>query len=437
MQTKATPKRALALLLTLALLTVSLTVLLPVAASADQEIQNFSYQTVVGDGVSSSSTQLRFVFTIGKLEYIRAGFVFSLSNDNPTVGGDDCHVYDATTAYRSITADSVTTPAPDGRWWVVVKLTDIGHVSFDTTIYVSAFVQDGEGIRYETTSITVLEAFDFDMHICKQSNIAGSTLQISKTLDLIQNGDHFYPTNENPNGKDAYFEVALLWNPTMANYGNDCFHLCLNYQGAGQANFYYFYPKDDASSAYCKFAGGFDYGADGGANPIIYGPAGTPGLPKEGYPNVGEYGWHMVGVRFHQAAALDNGNVVYSGTSYLYIDGELVWQVNLNITGKFQGTYKEDGQTKEYKNFLFIATNNGGVLEYEDNPNANRVRMQLRGEKAAGTTDPFYLIYHNASWSVVPTDFEPTVEPVADPAASTITINGRDFADAFYFAPKN
>ena len=138
MQTKATPKRALALLLTLALLTVSLTVLLPVATSADpEEIQDFSYQTVVGDGVSSASTQLRFVFTIGTLDYVRAGFVFSLSNNNPTVDGDDCHPVEATAAYRSITADSVTTPAPNGRWWVVVKLTDIGHVSFDTTIVVN------------------------------------------------------------------------------------------------------------------------------------------------------------------------------------------------------------------------------------------------------------------------------------------------------------
>ena len=435
MQIKATPKRALALLLLLALLTVSLTVLLPVATAADpEEIQDFGYQTVVGDGVSSASTQLRFVFTIGTLDYMRAGFVFSLTNSNPTVDGDDCHVYEASGAYHSITADDVTTPAPDDRWWIAVKLTGIGHISFDTTIYVSAFVQDGEGTRYKTTSISVLEAFDFDMHICKRSNIASSTLQISKTLSEIQGDDHFYPTNENPYGKDAYFEVALLWNPTMANYGNDCFHLCLNYQGAGQANFYYFYPKDDAPSAYCKFAGGFDYGADGGASPILYGPPGTEGGTIDYYPNLGEYGWHTVGVRFHQAAALDNGNVVYSGTSYLYIDGELVWQVNLDISGKFQN---KAGKTPEYKNFLFIATNNGGVLEYEDNPNANKVRMQLRGEKAAGTTDPFYLIYHNASWSIVAAGFEPTVEPVADPAASTITIDGRDFADAFFFAPKD
>ena len=220
MQTKVTRKRAVALLLLLALLTVSLTVLLPVASSADpEEIQDFSYQTVVGDGVSSASTQLRFVFTIGTLDYVRAGFVFSKTNPNPTVDGDDCHPVEATAAYRSITADSVTTPAPNDRWWIAIKLTGIEHISFFTPIYVSAFVDDGSEITYETTSVTVLEAFDFSMTFYNRSNSASTTLQVSKTLDLIQNGDHFYPAPGYPNGKDAYFEVDILWNPTMAHYG--------------------------------------------------------------------------------------------------------------------------------------------------------------------------------------------------------------------------
>ena len=274
--------------------------------------------------------------------------------------------------------------------------------------------------------MSVCEAFDFDMTLYKRSHSASTTLQVSKTLAQIQNGDHFYPTNENPNGKDAYFEVDILWNPTMAHYGNDCFHFCLNYNGGGQDNFFYFYPRDDASSAWCKFAGGFDYGCGTGATPILYGPAGSEGLPKEGYPNLGEYGWHKIGVRYHQAAALDGDNVVYSGVSTLFIDGELVWQVNLNMS-----RFTTD------KNLLFTATNNGGVLEYADNANAANVRMQLRGEKTASTTDPFYLIYRNPSWSVVAPAFTPNVQPVATPAASTIKIAGINFSDAFYFAPNN
>ncbi|MBR5044176.1 MAG: hypothetical protein IKX66_02400, partial [Clostridia bacterium] len=34
------------------------------------------------------------------------------------------------------------------------------------------------------------------------------------TTDVLD-GDHFYPTDQNPNGKDFVFEMAILWNETM------------------------------------------------------------------------------------------------------------------------------------------------------------------------------------------------------------------------------
>ena len=424
MQMKATSKRALALLLTLALLTVSLIVLLPVATSADpEEIQDFSYQTVKNDDVSSASTQLRFVFTIGTLDYERAGFVFSLTNDEPKVDGDGCHVVEATAAYRTITADEVATPAPNDRYWIAAKLTNIGHISFFTPIYVSAFVDDGTEITYETKSVTVLEAFGAEVY----DQSATKMFLKHKTAPEMLNGDHFYPTAQHPNGLDAYFEIDVLWNETMANSTGNAFKFCLNYQGGNGDNFFYFYPMDNASGAWCKFAGGFDAGWGEGVSSILEGPPGQKNQSKENYPNLGEYGWHRIGFRIHQAAALEAGNVVYSGVASLYIDGALVWKTEMNMNN-----------VNTHHNLLFTATNNAGVLTYADNPNADKVRMQLRGHDANfGGTDPFYFIYKNVSWSVVDPSWTPDVEPVADPVASTIKIAGNNYSDAFYFAPKN
>ena len=239
-----------------------------------------------------------------------------------------------------------------------------------------------------------------------------SMLLLTKTLPDMLNGEHFYPTEENPEGLDAYFEMAILYNETMANFANDAFLFTFNFKGGNGDNLFYLYTKDNASSAWCKFSGGFDYGRGKGDNPILFGPAGTQGGTKDTYPNLGEYGWHKIGVRMHQSAALDGDNVVYSGVSYLYIDGELVWKVDLNME-----------QFVTHKNLLFTATNNAGVLVYADNANADKVRMQLRGEGINNSSAPFYFIFGDVSWSVVDPDWIPAVEPVADPTPAEYKIN--------------
>ena len=269
------------------------------------------------------------------------------------------------------------------------------------------------GERMETEAIEyvpyVYNPADLDSYT--YNNDKGMLL-ITKTLPDILNGDHFYPTEENPQGKDLYFEMSILWNETMANFGNDAFLFCLNYQGGNGNTFFYFYPKNDAPSAWCKFAGGFDYGCGKGDTPIISGPSGVQGGVKADYPNLGEYGWHKVGVRVHQEATLDGDNVVYSGVSTLYIDGAAVWKVDLNMD-----------KVNTNKNLLYTATNNNGTLTYAENANANKVRMQLRGEKINDSTAPFYFIFGEVSWSVVDSTWAPAFEPVADPTPATYKVS--------------
>ena len=155
-----TRKKAVSLLLILAMLTVLLAALVPIVSTADgDEIQDFGYQAPTDYTMLDDFTNLRFVFTVpeDKLpSYTAAGFVFSKSVAEPTVGGENCKTANATAAYRSITADGKTVEADDGRYWIAVKMTNIPQSYFDGPIYVRAFVDNGEDVTYSAaTEISV------------------------------------------------------------------------------------------------------------------------------------------------------------------------------------------------------------------------------------------------------------------------------------------
>lgn len=156
-------RRSLALAVLLAAILI-LALLIPAlrvsAGEPETEIEDLSFQTVKTDNVESGETDLRFLFTVGSLDYTRVGFVFSKTNANPTEGGVGCTVYDTDVVYSTVIADGETVAAPNGRYWAAIKITGIENGYFDTPIYVNAFVEDGEGIRYAAaTRITVCEAF--------------------------------------------------------------------------------------------------------------------------------------------------------------------------------------------------------------------------------------------------------------------------------------
>lgn len=170
-------------------------------ASADEpeaEFADFGYQTVAADSVESDSTSLRFVFTVGSLDYDRVGFVFSKTNKNPTVGGGGCTVKETTVAYSSITADGKSVPAPSGRYWVAIRMNDVWNEFFDTPVYVNAFVEDGLGVRYATAeSVTVCQAFGIE-------RIADDFEPI---LRFVVASDVHY--NSEPDGQDVKFHTML------------------------------------------------------------------------------------------------------------------------------------------------------------------------------------------------------------------------------------
>ena len=145
---------------------IAVLAILPIIGSADPapgEIEDLGYQTVSADSLESGETSLRFVFTVGSLDYTRVGFVFSKSNGTPTVGGSGCYVYETTRVHTEIWANGESMRASDGRYWVAVKMAHIPNASFSTPTYIRPFVQDGEGIRYASAvDLSVCAAYGHD-----------------------------------------------------------------------------------------------------------------------------------------------------------------------------------------------------------------------------------------------------------------------------------
>lgn len=144
MNKRKTARKATAILLILAMMIVGVTLILPVAVSADDpaQITDFSYQALAGATLADDSTDLRFLFKIDSLEYEKVGFVFSKSDATPTIGESGCGVYETTSVYGSIAAAGEPQEAGEGQWWVAVKLAGIPQASFDTTVYVVGFVKE-------------------------------------------------------------------------------------------------------------------------------------------------------------------------------------------------------------------------------------------------------------------------------------------------------
>ena len=491
-------RRALPLLLFFALLIVSVAILIPVAVSADPEpaeIQDFSWQKLSALDISSNApTELRFLFTISedKLhDYDEVGFVFSKTNPVPSVNGSSCFKKTTDKVYRSVTADGHTESAPDGRYWVAVKMTNIPHSYFDGPIYVSAFVTDSDGTRYSDAEVITVCSADGHVHTvsnpdytvpasvisnqkkvghcagCNLDNVVqvtGTTFTPSKmkfkksgtegegyskesfdpcvTMNTVRNGDVFHPTNEYPDGKDFYFEVDILWNSTMLNIPDKeliRFVFWNSDRNGDDKNHYNalftFTPKNNSadSNLYCLHAGGFDYSSD---ISLLDGPEAGYQKAWDQYPNLSssssemQYGWHRLAVRVHQGASIEEGKVVYSGISYLYIDGVLRWKIELDMS-----------QLAAKDNLLFIATINSEdptKLDYEDNTDAKRY-FDFWTKDIQNATTEVDMVFRPASARLVdPNNFDTGVMPVYDPpAVPDYTLqNGSPTCAKVYFTEK-
>ena len=383
-----TRKRTLSILLVLAMLTLAFAALFPATVAADDppaEIQDFDYQTSKNFTLAGS-TELRFVFTIGSLDYTKAGFVFSFEsygdNHEPEVGADGCYTVEATAAYKTITADGEPVAAPDGRWWIAAKVTNIPQVEYNNNIYVRAFVTDTNGTRYSAASvIDPYTVYRTDGAIKERLATSNSTQTYTQaqniyTKVLKSGAKTFCPTQENPTGNDLYIEYSVLFSKyATTQYLNSGAYLL---SGVGHGNtssdlkrgFFYWDLGGSNSDKGFATVGNGNFRVVASEDPGLF-----PDILDEDpyvydhFPHVGgadednpEYGWHRIGIVYHEEvtnveAVKGGANAEYYLTVSLYIDGVLVSVLCAN-----DNMYKKDATEYDYKLYTAQSDGNGGIV---------------------------------------------------------------------------
>lgn len=496
-------KGALAILLVLAMVTVAFAAILPVAADVtlaeDGEIEDYRYQTVTGTNVKTSEeTDLRFLFSIDETklnDYTAVGFVFSKSDDPVKVDSPKVNYKEVTAVYSAVIANSEEIPAPDGRYWVAVKLSEIPHASFATEIYVRPFVEDGEGTRYgETTHINVCKALghtheasllcphcdgcdlDVDFPTVLVVNNAEATevyLQANYEDEILAGGKHFYPDVSNGyNGNKLYVEFSILWNQAFADNCKGV--LCSGNSRADGAESvkwaWMTMTNGGDGQSDCQYAGGYEK-CD--LNTVEY-PAGVsmagsssafdqfPNLAGADHANP-EYGWHRVTFELYQevtnVAALEADATAgataaqYKLTGTYYIDGVKLAQLSYSGDGKSNGGYwggpgKLSNSNKNldsmYKGLFSARSDGNGNVVYKDLFELNAVAgkkysthafIGFIGVVANNPEVPGYIVYGDVSFTCG--TLVQDVERAADPTVATIAPVGYGLPTNVYYQFKN
>ncbi|MBP5349511.1 MAG: hypothetical protein J6Z13_04070, partial [Clostridia bacterium] len=168
-------------------------------------------------------------------------------------------------------------------------------------------------------------------------NYGTGSFYVSKNVtELLEEGQHYYPTEEHPEGYDLWFEYSLLWNETLANYDGRLWDpvqkkfdenqesvialVSFRKQEGDQGSYkdlYRLYTNDNKSTT-CPYAGHLSFETyrpgmepadscvyDLGAGQTYKGVLDET-VTAASFPSIGEYGWHRIGFRFHQEALVEH-----------------------------------------------------------------------------------------------------------------------------------
>ena len=119
-------------------------------------------QLNAGCTAESESAEVRMVATVKGLENWReAGYVMSLSNPDPRLGGEHVTTRSTHTVYSQIRAGSETMQADAGRYFLALEIGEIPQANFGTNIYVRPYLIDqvGNVLYGNLTSIRVSSLF--------------------------------------------------------------------------------------------------------------------------------------------------------------------------------------------------------------------------------------------------------------------------------------
>ena len=272
------------------------------------------------------------------------------------------------------------------------------------------------------------------------SKEAASAFSVAKSSGEIRGSKHFYPTEDDLDGNDLWFEYSFLWNPTYANWSGLAELEVAGLWDAAKNSYsfhrplFYCYMRDNVKS-YCPYAGHFDYTTqmpgigkdcilDPGNGQPIYTGALNGIATEESSPAFGEYGWHRVGVHYHQEVAeysAEKGGVVYAGYHELFIDGVKVWVITTNMQGNWNNGTWNTNSNKDLKSrdsLLWTAEYDGANWTYTENDVL--VKMYMDASLRSGS-EPVYVVIDDPIWTCGD-GFALNVEPIENPTETTVTL---------------
>ena len=252
-----------------------------------------------------------------------------------------------------------------------------------------------------------------DEHLVKEAERLG---------DVLADGQHFYPTTENPDGNSLYIEFSMLLNGTMDNFvGTN-----ISFPGIYSDHYlrsdyghsaFWFYIKNDSVDKIDK--GHFD---DWGSNKV----AGT--VYSNNTPTLAFDGWHRIAVEFHQNDNIDYSNKTVKSTMtvIMYVDGVKV----------YEATFGNGTKPAAQELLLYTAEFDGDEVVYTDCVNSYAAYMSYNAY-VTDAANPAYIITADRYVTCGNDGFVVTVSPVENPAAQDFTQDGVSLSGKQYFAIKD
>ena len=315
---------------------------------------------------------------------------------------------------------------------VVIPAT--GHTGLNVTVVPTFFsegVADGtcttcgnEGVASVPKTLT--EAYKF-------TSSTGDKFYTQMHINAdILDGDHFYPTEDNEAGKDLYVEFSFLYNPTLHNYnngvGNHYFYFGMFENAAADGKrrtaFHLLVRESPKADFWCEHIGGFEPHYNG--DKVTYGPSMQDGGKVTDFPNIGDYGWHRIGLQYHQTTKNVNGTAKHSIEVTMYIDG-------VKVSSYY--TVKDEGNS--YPNLLYTAEYVNGQLVYTgDSGDETYMFPYMIGDAEANADTNMYFIIADL-YVTAGNGFVMDVEKVENPADATYSPeDGTDLDGKIFFQLK-
>ena len=252
----------------------------------------------------------------------------------------------------------------------------------------------------------------------------GELKEMWSMSDILDDGEkHFYPTEDDPDGNALYVEYSILWNPTLHGIKNGYGYMTSpRIEGNNNNDYdaaYWFNLINNEKTSDCDKYGVFEVIKNNG---VVYGPTfDKNGNYLEEYPNIGDYGWHRIGIEMKQTAEKVGDSMKKKMIVTLYLDGEMVSCYEMGI--------------RYEHNWFFSAEFINGEIEYEDIAlSADVLPYYIPYLTTESGSDPAYFVVADV-YVTAGDGFVMNVTPVDDPADATYTVEeGVDLPGKVFFS---